>query len=94
MAYVNRIKNWYGDAIATSWGVPGYSPPHIYNHIAMAFWTCSGNLKDMAMVWADAYNYFGWGNSFGSTTDEVQKSLRKRYNDAGIKIMVSAFGDS
>jgi hypothetical protein len=48
----------------------------------------------MAMVWANAYSYFEYGNSFGKTTDEIQKSLRRIYKNAGIKIMVSAFGDS
>ena len=58
MAYINRISNWYGDKIAASWGVPGYAQSHIYNYIALAFWTCDGGLKDMAAMWANAYNFF------------------------------------
>lgn len=36
--------------------------------------------------------YFGGASAFGSSNDEVQKNLKKMYNDNGVKIMVSAFG--
>ena len=48
----------------------------------------------MALIWSKAYQYFGPKNSFGNDTASVQKGIKKRYNDAGIKLMVSAFGDS
>lgn len=47
---------------------------------------------DIALMWQNAYNYFGGGNSFGSTTQEVQEAIRKKYNDNGVKLLVSAFG--
>lgn len=94
VAYVDRSTSWYGDSIAKALGVPGYAPPHDYNYIYLAFWSCAGSPKDMAMIWANAYTYFAQGNSFGNDTQTIQKSLKKLYNDAGIKIMVSAFGDS
>lgn len=94
VAYIDRISSWYGDSIATALGVPGYAPPHDYNYIYLAFWSCAGSPKDIAMVWANAYTYFSQGNSFGNDTQTIQKNLRKRYNDAGIKVLVSAFGDS
>ena len=46
----------------------------------------------MAGLWTDAYRNFGPESSFGKSNDEIQKNLKKRYNDAGVKIMVSAFG--
>ena len=48
----------------------------------------------MAMIWASAWTYFAQGNSFGNNTQDIQKKLRSLYNAAGIKILVSAFGDS
>ena len=53
---------------------------------------CSQGGADMAGIWGNAMQYFAPGNSYGNTTAEIQKNLRKRYNDAGVKIMVSAFG--
>ena len=94
MGYIDRSTSWYGDAIAGGLGVPGYAKPHDYNVIALAFWSCAGAPKDMAMIWAGAATYFGEGNSFGKTTDHIQKSIKKIYNDHGIRVIVSAFGDS
>lgn len=48
----------------------------------------------MAMIWASAWTYFAQGNSFGNNTQEIQIALRKIYNAHGIKVLVSAFGDS
>ena len=94
VAYIDRIASWYGDKIATALAVPGYSEPHNYNYIYLAFWSCAGSPKDIAMVWANAYTYFAQGNSFGNDTQTIQKAIKKIYNDNGIKILVSAFGDS
>jgi len=74
--------------------VPGYAPAHEYNYIVLAFWSCNNNPADMALIWASAYEFFAQGNSFGSNTQEIQKALRAKYNEAGIKIMVSAFGST
>ena len=93
-AYIDRTPYWYGDNIAKGWAVPGYAAPHDYNYILLAFWSCAGAPKDMAGIWSNARTYFDQDNSFGSTTGEIQKALRKIYNDNGIKILVSAFGDS
>ena len=48
----------------------------------------------MVLIWKNAYKYFGPKNTFGNDTDSVQKGIKKRYNEAGIKLFVSAFGDS
>lgn len=91
-AYIDRSEYWYGDKIAVALGVPGVAPPHEYNYILLAFWMCSSGPTDMAGLWTNAYQNFGPENSFGKSNDEIQKNLKKRYNDAGVKIMVSAFG--
>jgi chitinase len=46
----------------------------------------------MAGVWANALSYFTTDAGFGNTTNEIQKYLRLQYNNAGKKILVSAFG--
>ena len=93
LAFINRISSWYGDNIAKSLGVPGFAEPHIFNYIVITFWGC-GSVKDVAMVWRDAKLYFGDQTTLGKSTEEIQKNLRKKYNDGGIKVLVSAFGDS
>lgn len=94
LAWVNRCSYWYGDNIAKAWGVPGFAPDHIYNTIVLTFWSCSDRHMDMVLMWQNAGQWFGDQSSFGKTTDEIQKNLRKTYNKHGIKILVSAFGDS
>jgi hypothetical protein len=45
----------------------------------------------MVLLWGNAATYFSDG-SFGATTPEIQRSLKALYNNAGVNIMVSAFG--
>ena len=93
-AYSNVISAWWPPtAIAGNFDVPGFGTDRIYNYIALAFWTYGGPL-DTAMLWANAQVYMGRESEFGSTTDQIQKSLRKIYNDNGKKILVSAFGST
>ena len=73
-------------------GVPGFAKDTIYNFIALAFWTHGAGALDVAGVWGNPLMYFGGPTQFGSTNDEIQKNLKKRYNDKGMKILVSAFG--
>lgn len=68
ISFINRMQYWYGDKIAESWGVPGFSPPHTYNYLVMAFWSCAGNPKDVVQVWATAAQNFGDRSVFGKTT--------------------------
>ncbi len=73
-------------------GLPGFAQNTIYNYIALAFWGYAAGPQDMVLIWSDPMRFFGGATQFGSSNDEVQKNLKKKYNDAGIKIMVSAFG--
>jgi hypothetical protein len=93
LVFANRVGSWYGDAIATSLGVPGHATASNFTHMVLAFWGCNGP-QDTAMIWRDAAMYFGDQNTFGKTTQEIQVAIRKLYNGAGKYIMVSAFGDS
>ena len=72
-------------------GVPGYAQETIYNHIALTFWGCN-DVMDMVKVWDDPITYLGSETGEGTTKDEIQKNLKKKYNDGGVKIMISAFG--
>jgi chitinase len=90
--YINTISSWASQsAILAGLGVPGYAKAHSYNYIAFAFWSYSGPL-DMAKVWADPVKYIGTSADLGSTKDQMQKAIKKKYNDAGISVFVSAFG--
>jgi hypothetical protein len=86
------MTHWWGDNIAKDLGTPGMAESHDYNYILLAFWKCGGNPLDIALMWGDAYTYFGDQNTIGTTTHEIQQALRKKFNDAGVKLMVSAFG--
>jgi hypothetical protein len=66
LVYIDSIAQWYGDAIATGLGVPGFAAPHIYNHMVFAFWLTSGPC-DVAMIWSNPLLYFGGQSQFGST---------------------------
>ena len=87
VGYIDRSSAWYGDAIAAGLGVPGYAAPHDYNYILLAFWSCAGAPKDMAMIWASAWTYFAQGNSFGNSTDEIQKALKKIFTTVCFKML-------
>lgn len=92
MAYIDKLNQWWPpEKIAAGMGVPGYATPTIYNYIALAFWSSSGPL-DIVNIWADPVKFFGGDSVFGSTKDQIQKNLKKKYNDAGVKILISAFG--
>lgn len=93
LAYVDRMNQWWPpEAIATGIGVPGYAKPSIYNFIALAFWSYSSGALDIVNIWSDPMRYFGGASRFGNSNDEVQKNLKKLYNDGGVKILISAFG--
>ena len=64
----------------------------MYNYIAFAFWTYQSGPLDIVLLWSDPLKYFGAVNPFGTTKDQIQKNLKKKYNDAGIKLLISAFG--
>ncbi len=91
--YIDRIGQWWPpEKIAAEIGVPGYSGKTIYNYIAFAFWSYLSGPLDIVCIWADPIKYFGGDSIFGKTKEEVQLNLKKKYNDNGIKILISAFG--
>jgi chitinase len=95
VTYIDKITGWWPpEAIATSIGVPGYAPASGYNVINLAFWTSGGTPVDAALVWANAYEYVSADNPWGNSTQAVQKAWLDAYHAAGIKVFVSAFGDS
>ena len=72
--------------------LPGYSAPTDYNVVNLAFWTRDGP-ADVALVWSDLYTYVSSDNPWNCTsTSSCQSAWKKAYNDAGTKILVSAFG--
>lgn len=91
--YIDRMTSWWGIGVAGNLGLPGYAQPHDYNHIIFSFWSCSGSPVDVGLVWQNINQYIDPGhNPWGTTVQEIQLGMKKIYNDAGIKILVSAFG--
>ena len=90
--YIDKLMSWYGMDVAKNLGLPGYATPHVYNHILFAFWSCAQEPLDVAKVWQNISMYLGDQNPFGTTDREVQLGMKKVYNQAGIRILVSAFG--
>jgi len=89
-AYVNRVLDWGSpQGVARSLGIPGYSN-HTYNYICLTFWLSSGP-ADTAGLWDKPSLYFGT-DLFGSTDDQIRANIKNLYAQAGIKLMVSAFG--
>jgi chitinase len=74
-------------------GVPGFAKPHIYNYVALSFWT-TGGAVDIAKIWEKPTNFMGSDSSFGKTDTDIRNSLKKAYNDNGVKVLVSAFGST
>jgi hypothetical protein len=88
--YINSVVDWGSSlGVARSFGIPGYSPPHVYNYICLAFWMISQGPVDAALAWNESSTYL---SSFGSTSQEIRANIKKIYNDNGILLMVSAFG--
>ena len=92
--YIDRLLYWYGMNVAKNLGLPGYADPHDYNYILFAFWSCKRGPLDVSLVWQNISKYLGDKNPWGSDNHQVQLAMKKIYNDAGIKIMVSAFGST
>jgi hypothetical protein len=91
--YIDRIAQWWPpEKIAAGIAVPGYANDTLYNYVAFAFWSYSSGALDIVNIWADPVKYFGADNPFGSTKEQIQKNLKKKYNDAGVKVLISAFG--
>jgi len=102
VVYINT-NAWYPSKdIAASLCVPGFSASDKgyencsrgYNVINLAFWTTGGPV-DTAKVWSGLFHYFTKNNDFECTTNkECQKILIDKYHEAGMKLLVSAFGET
>jgi len=91
--YIDKLFQWWPPTkVAEGMGVPGYAANHTYNYIAFAFWTHGQGAVDVGLVWSDPLRFFSTDNPFGSTKDGIQKFLKAKYNQAGINILISAFG--
>lgn len=100
VTYINKIDTWWPpEKIAAGLGVPGYAEKTDYNVINIAFWLPGSKSDpqdqgptDIAEVFANPVKYFGDSSVFGSTKEEILTNIFAKYNDAGIKVLVSAFG--
>ena len=90
---MNTINSWWPlSSIVGGMGVPGYSKESVYNYIALAFWNCGDELYDMVKVWDKPSQFIG-AEFFGTSNDaDAREQLKRKYNEGGVKIMISAFG--
>ena len=71
-------------------GVPEYASDSIYNYMVLTFWDCDNITYDTVTLWSNPNHYMP--DLFQSTDELTRKEMKERYNNAGIKIMISAFG--
>jgi hypothetical protein len=90
---VQRITSWWPEAsIAKSIGLPGYANTK-YNYFSFGTWSCTNGLGSMSSVFARPLGTFG-SDFLGDTDEAIRDQLKKRYQDAGKKVILSAFGDT
>jgi hypothetical protein len=91
--YINKINHWWPpQSTVLDLAVPSEGKKNLYNFIILAFWSYNAGPLDAVSIWADPVKYFGGSSLFGSTKDQIQKNLKAKYNNNGMKILVSAFG--
>lgn len=93
--YINRLTSWWGDVtLPAALGVPGYTAPGLpYNYVALTFWMYPGSVADAVSMWAALANNMN-PTPLGNTTKEIQTTLKKNFTNAGVKLLVSAFGST
>lgn len=96
LTYICHLTSWTGTGVPNALGIPGFTnntSGNPYNYVAHTFWLYPNNPADAALVWSDIVNRLGSGVSpYGTTTAEIQTTLKKNFTDAGTKLLVSAFG--
>ena len=93
--YVDYLNVWWpATAIAAAIGVPGYAKKHSYNYVALAFWSYTNGPLDIANIWTKPTYFLGTDSVFGSTDASIRANLKKAYNSAGVRVLVSAFGST
>lgn len=66
---------------------------HDYNYVSIEVWTYFQGAVHNSAIWKSAVNWFTSTSQFGSTTNEIQKSLRTHYHNENKKILITAFGN-
>lgn len=100
LIYINRLTSWWGaQTVPAALGVPGFTTtPLPYNYIVHTFWTYSqggsGSGQDAVGMWANLKGNMNDPNPYGTTNDAIQKVLKQNFTNAGVKLLVSAFGST
>lgn len=72
--------------------MPGYLNTD-YNYFSFGTWTCTSGIGTTANVYAKPLSTFG-GNFIGNTDALIRTELKKKYQSAGSKVILSAFADA
>jgi hypothetical protein len=71
--------------------VPTYANTE-YNYFSFGTWTCGTGINSMANVYAKPLSTFG-GSFMGDSDDAIRSELKRKYQSAGSKVILSAFAD-
>jgi chitinase len=93
--YINGLTSWWGNlTIPAALAIPGFTKTVLpYNYVCLSFWTYPGSATDAAGIWSSIGSNMG-PNEYGTTTSEIQTTLKKNFTNNGVKFMVSAFGST
>lgn len=91
--YINGITDYYGaDLVPTALGVPGFTAGNVYNYVAHTFWTYPNTPLSASSIWSDIYTHMKGVYPYGNSIAEIQATLKQNFTNAGVKLLVSAFG--
>ena len=91
--YINGITDYYGATLVpTALGVPGFTAGNVYNYVAHTFWTYPNTPLSASGIWSDIATHMKGVFPYGNTTPDIQATLKKNFTNAGVKLLVSAFG--
>jgi len=88
-----------GDCLARL-GVPGYGADHKYNIVNLAFYVPDGaaGLADATAVWNNPGAYMSSSfkqtltGSSSASASQIRTAIKKKFSDAGVKLLLSVFG--
>lgn len=91
--YINGITDYFGvDLVPTALGVPGFTAGNVYNYVAHTFWTYPNTPLSASSIWSNLLDHFRNDTRYGSTLADAQKTMKSYFTNAGVKLLVSAFG--
>ena len=88
------IQSQHGGAagVTKDLGLPENGQSAGYNTVILSFWISDNNPADAVAVWANLPGYIPDNCGYGSDPHDMQVQLLNDFHNAGINVLVSAFG--